>query len=48
MVILDEKDVGAAALKKEAESIKRELQGAEFANLPDNDYSYSLLVAHYF
>lgn len=47
-MILDEKDAEAAALKEEAESIRRELQGAEFANLPDNDYSYSLLVAHYF
>ncbi len=47
-MVLDEKDAEAAALKKEAQNIRRELQGAEFANLPDDDYSYSLLVAHYF
>ncbi|KAJ5710116.1 hypothetical protein N7493_009708 [Penicillium malachiteum] len=48
LMILDEKDAEAAVLKEEAESIRAELQGAEFSNLPDNDHSYSLLVAHYF
>ena len=47
-MILDQKDAEGEALKEEAESIRRELQGTEFANLPDNDSSYSLLVAHYF
>lgn len=47
-MILDEDDKEAASLKQEAEGIRRELQGAEFANLPDDDHSYSLLVAHYF
>lgn len=48
LLILDNEDAEGAALKKEAEEIRRELQRAEFDRLPDDDRSYSLLVAHYF
>ena len=36
----------AAKLKKSAEDIRREVQGSRFAQLPDTESSYDLMIFH--
>lgn len=45
---LDPDSEEAASLMKTAEDIRKDIQGDKYKDLPPEDHSYDMLIAHFF